>query len=430
MFHFFPDNYPWSQAVLRILFTGGSIGEVGPAVEALGGASAAGDDDAWSRVWLEQGERLSARAAEQEARGHLHSARDSALRACAYTQWATAFQDHDDPARHAAHQRSLEAFTTFARLSDPPIERIEVPYPDGAYPAWLIRPPGAASGERFPVAIYLPGWESTKEQGIEFGLEVARRGIGVLLCDAPGIGEAVLFRGLVNRHDYEVPVAAAVDALAARPEVDPDRIAVVGSSMGGYRAARAAAFEPRLAAAVAWGAIWDFGAIWQRNLAAPKSTLPTTMKHALAVMGAETLDGVTELMRAWTLEGVADRISCPLLVVHGERDVQIPLDDAVRLHAQASSTTKELKVFTAAEGGAAHCQNDNRILAHEYIGDWLVDVLVAGRERGGVVGLDSATADGSRGASETGSRPPRGRARHRVPAAPPRRARRTGRRGS
>ncbi|HEX2767328.1 MAG TPA: hypothetical protein VHR55_11930, partial [Candidatus Limnocylindria bacterium] len=58
-------------------------------------------------------------------------------------------------------------------------------------------------------------------------------------------------------------------------------------------------------------------------------------------------------------------------------------DDAVRLHAQASSATKELKVFTVAEGGAAHCQNDNRILAHDYIGDWLGDVLVTGRARGG-----------------------------------------------
>jgi fermentation-respiration switch protein FrsA (DUF1100 family) len=108
-------------------------------------------------------------------------------------------------------------------------------------------------------------------------------------------------------------------------------------------------------------------------------------------MGAADVEDFARIMRAWTLEGVADRISCPLLVVHGERDVQIPLEDAVRLHEQASSTTKELKVFTAAEGGAAHCQNDNRILAHEYIGDWLVDVLVDGRERGGVVGLEPAT---------------------------------------
>lgn len=386
MFHFFPDNYPWSQAVLRILFTGGSIDEVGAAIEALSDASANGDDEAWHRVWLDHGERLMARTAAEEERGHLLSARDSALRACAYLQWSTAFQEHHDPARQNAHRRSLEAFGTFARLSDPPAERVEIPYEGSSYPAWLI-PPATSDGGRFPIAIYLPGWESTKEQGIEFGLEAVRRGIGVLLCDAPGIGEAVLFRGLVNRHDYEVPVAAAIDALASRDDVDPDCIAVVGSSMGGYRAARAAAFEHRLAAAVAWGAIWDFGAIWQRNLAVPKSTLPTTLTHGLAVMGAETLDEVTELMRPWTLDGVASGITCPLLVIHGERDVQIPLDDAIRLYEEASSDNKELKVFTAAEGGAAHCQNDNRILAHQYIGDWLVDVLVTGRERGGMIQL-------------------------------------------
>jgi dipeptidyl aminopeptidase/acylaminoacyl peptidase len=391
MFHFFPNNYRWSQAALRILFTGGSIGEVGPAVVELADASIKGDDAAWNRVWLHHADQLASRAEAQADAGHATSARDSWLRAYAYYQWASAFQEINDPARHETHQRSLRAFGEFARLTVPPIERVEVPYEGASYPAWLV-PPAAPTQAPYPVAIYLPGWESTKEQGIAFGLEVARRGIGVLLCDGPGIGEAVLFRGLVNRHDYEVPVTAALEYLAERPDVDAARIGVVGSSMGGYRAARAAAYEPRLAAAVAWGAIWDFGAIWQRNLAEPGSTLPTTMTHALHVMGGRTLDHVTELMEPWTLEGHAERIACPLLVVHGERDVQIPLDDAVRLYRQASSPMKELKVFTVEEGGAAHCQNDNRILAHEYIGDWFSDVLVENRQRTGMVGIEDSVA--------------------------------------
>ena len=384
MLYFFPGNHTWSQAALRILFTGGSIGEVAPAIEALSEASESRDLDAWNRVWLGYGERLLARGQAQKEAGHLLSARDSFLRAYAYFQWSSAFQDHGDPSRHATHRRSLTAFGAFAELSSPPIERVEIPYEDTTFPAWLI-PPANAAEKPYPVALYLPGWESTKEQGILFGLEVARRGIGVLLCDGPGIGEAVLFRGLVNRHDYEVPVAAAVDYLSGRPEVDATRIAVTGASMGGYRAARAAAREPRLAAAVAWGAIWDFGAIWQRDLQNPGSSLPSTQSHALHVMGGKTVDEVTEIMKAWTLEGVADGIRCPLLVVHGEKDVQIPLEDATRVYEAASSTNKELKIFTVAEGGAAHCQNDNRTLAHEYIGDWLVDVLVAGRQRGGII---------------------------------------------
>src|SRR5690606_6581914 len=107
---------------------------------------------------------------------------------------------------------------------------------------------------------------------------------------------------------------------------------VVGSSMGGYRAARVASFEHRLAGAVVWGAIWDFGATWNRSLQQPGETLPTRSSHALHVMGAESLEQVTELMKDWTLDGVADRISCPLLILHGERDIQIPASDAEHLH--------------------------------------------------------------------------------------------------
>jgi fermentation-respiration switch protein FrsA (DUF1100 family) len=181
---------------------------------------------------------------------------------------------------------------------------------------------------------------------------------------------------MVNRHDYEVVGQAAFEALAQRSDVDGAKIGVVGSSLGGYRAARVAAFDDRLAAAVVWGAIWNFGEMWKRSLQAPGKTLPTRSAHALHVMGAQDLDEVTRLTEAWDLTPVASQISAPLLILHGEHDIQVPTADAQRLYDTASSTDKELKIFTAAEGGAAHCQNDNRLLAHEYIGDWLADRLL------------------------------------------------------
>jgi dienelactone hydrolase len=385
LFYFFPGNHMWSQALLRIMFTGGSIGEVGQALPALQAAAGAADADVWLRTWQEIGERLWRRAEGELAAGHRLSARGSFLRSATYLQWAVPFVDHAREDRHALHRRSVDAFGRFAALSDPPIERVEVPYEGTSFPAWYVPPAGATRADRSPAAIYLPGWDSTKEQGILFAFEAARRGVGVLLCDGPGIGEAVLFRGLPNRYDYEVPGGAALDYLANRGDVDPDRIAAVGTSMGGYRVGRFAAFEPRLAGAVAWGAIWDFGAIWRRNQAKPGSSLPTTQSHALHVMGLDSFEAVAREMERWTLDGVADRIRCPLLILHGADDVQIPLSDAQLLYETASSGTKELKVFTAEEGGSAHCQNDNRALAHDYIGDWLRDVLIDGRARSGVV---------------------------------------------
>jgi len=371
MIELFPGNYAWSQAALRAMFVGGSPGDVLRAVEELSVEDDA-DPERWYVIWREIADRLNERAETARRRGHLLTAASSWRRAAIYMQWSVAFLPVDDTRRSEGHRRSIELFTTYAIVSDPPIQRVEVPYEGTSFPAWLVRPEGE---DAVPCAIYLPGWDSTKEQGSGLAAALAERGIATLLCDGPGIGEAVVFRGLPNRHDYEVPGRAAFEALLDEPRVDPARIAVVGTSLGSYRAARFAAFEPRLAATVIWGAIWDFGQTWRRQLERPGSSLPTNDDHALQVMGVATLDEVTDLLSRWTLDGIADRISSPLLILHGGSDSQIPVADAERLQQAAASTDKTLHIFPAGESGSAHCQNDNRVLAHEEIADWLSDVF-------------------------------------------------------
>ncbi len=382
MYFFFPGNYMWSQAVLRLLHSGGAVGEALLGVERLQQAAQNYDYEAWYGVWRELGDHLGAQGEAELANGHPHSARESFLRACCYYQWAIPFMDHTDGRKGACHQRSVDAFARYAGLSEPAIERVEVPYEGTSFPAWFL--PGAGEERLKPAAIYLPGLDSTKEQGLPFGLALAARGFHVLLADGPGVGEAVQFRGMINRYDYEVPGRADFDCLATRSDVDASRIAVVGVSLGGYRAPRVAAFEPRLAACVAWGAIWDYGAILDQRQS-EHGAVPTPHSHVLHVMGATSLEELREKVRPWRLDGVAERIQCPLLVTHGEKDAQIPLDHARRLYEAAASKQKELKIFTEEEGGAAHCQNDNRLLAHAYIADWLEDVLIRGRQRAGVV---------------------------------------------
>lgn len=375
MVELFPGNYAWSQAAMRALFTGGSPGQVLHVVAELSAGGAA-DPEAWHRAWQRMSGRLAERAAAAEQHGHLLTACACWRRAAIYAQWAVAFLPIADARRVEGHRRSIELFAAHARLSRPPIERVEVPYEDAAYPAWLVRP---MSRQPAPCVIYLPGWDSTKEQGVALAAALAERGIATLLCDGPGTGEAVMFRGMANRHDAEVPGRAALAWLLDEPLVDPSRIAVVGSSLGGYRAARFAAFEPRLAAAVVWGAIWDFGRLWRQQLERPGSSLPTQHDYALHVTGAGTPDEVTERLLAWTLDGVAERIRCPLLILHGGSDSQVPQRDAERLHEAAGSDVKTLRIVAAGELGSAHCQNDDRTLAHEEIGDWLTDVFAGAR---------------------------------------------------
>jgi hypothetical protein len=88
--------------------------------------------------------------------------------------------------------------------------------------------------------------------------DLIKRGISVLVMDGPGTGEAIRFRGLVLRHDYEKAGSACIDFLERRSDVDPKKIGIVAISLGGYYAPRCASLEPRFAAPAPWGAIWDY----------------------------------------------------------------------------------------------------------------------------------------------------------------------------
>ena len=85
-------------------------------------------------------------------------------------------------------------------------------------------------------------------------------------------------------------------------------------------------------------------------------------------------DNATALERSkkFTLEGVANKVTCPILILHGENDRVVPLAEARKLYERVGSSNKHLKIFTDAEGGAEHCQVDNRQLGVDYIGDWLL----------------------------------------------------------
>ena len=80
---------------------------------------------------------------------------------------------------------------------------------------------------------------------------------------AEHVGGALRRHKIHTRFDYEVPVGRCIDYLLKRDDVDASRIAVSGSSMGGYYAARAGSKEHRLAACISHGAIWDIHERWK-----------------------------------------------------------------------------------------------------------------------------------------------------------------------
>ena len=104
-------------------------------------------------------------------------------------------------------------------------------------------------------------------------------------------------------------------------------------------------------------------------------SVPSPLNHALWVFGANTIDELAVVFTKMDLDGVVEQIACPLLVMHGELDRQVPLAHATRTFERTAAADKTLKIFTASEGGAEHCQVDNRAIAADYVSDWFVSRL-------------------------------------------------------
>ena len=138
--------------------------------------------------------------------------------------------------------------------------------------------------------------------------------------------------------------------------------------------ARAAAFEPRLKAVVAWGANYDYHAVWQRRITVGGS-IAAPVFQLMYITGTDAMDAAMERIKDFKLEPVAHQISCPFLIVHGREDQQIPVADANRMFDAVGSKDKTLKIFAGENGGAAHCQFDNHLPGLLYVADWLARKL-------------------------------------------------------
>lgn len=288
--------------------------------------------DDWCRVWCEEAERHEAFAAEAAKRGRKVTATESYLRASIYYHYAKHLFAHDAEQYGFAHQRMLACYGAAGPALDPPVERIIIPFGSAELVGNLRRP---ASPHRPPVAIILPGLDACKEELHAWCDAFVRRGMAALAIDGPGQGETA-FR-LPITHEWGKVIGAVIDALATRADLDGQKVAVVGQSLGALYAPLAAAFEPRIRACVSNCGPFDFGAVLP--------TMPMASQETFRVRShAKTMREAHEIARGLTLEDAAARIKCPLLVVFGAGDKLIPLSEGERL-AQSASGPTELVVF-------------------------------------------------------------------------------------
>jgi alpha-beta hydrolase superfamily lysophospholipase len=376
----FPGNLAWSNACLvtkgMAPYGAVALGEIDQVCERL--RQRQNEPDAWREEWCAMGSRLEKLADQAAAEGHAMTAGNYYLRAGMYYFTGERFV-HPGEQKREIGRKAIALQQAGLLRRHPNIERVEVPCDAGTLPALFMKAPGVSG--RAPTIVVFDGMDNCKEMSVLFaGLEFAKRGWHTLAIDGPGQGESLRLRELYARHDYEVPGAAAYEYMTARPDVDPARVVVMGYSFGGYYAARIAAFEKRYRAGVAMSALhWDLAA-WQAEIKRkqetdPQNTAQSTF-HFRWVMGCiDDGNAAIEKAKRFSLVDVADRITIPFLIVHGQDDKVVPVASAHTLYAAVGSKQKRLKILTADEGGSSHAQADNRQVGIDYIADWINTVI-------------------------------------------------------
>jgi dipeptidyl aminopeptidase/acylaminoacyl peptidase len=336
-------------------------------------------DEGWFENWTKLGEKLANLADADAERGNGFSASSKYLRAANYSLIAERIASWTDSRRMNVYGIALHAFQRGLTLSGNNVERIEVKYEGATLSGWLRLPDNTS---RAPAIVFYNGFDSIKEMHyLMFADVAARRGIATLFVDQEGTGEAIRYHCLPKRYDTEVSAGLFFDALASHPAIDRDRIGVVGLSMGGYCAPRAAAFDPRFKCVVCFGAFYELDEDWQRILSggsdgSVSDGLPESGLHAMRVTGTTSITDAIAALKRRSLEGVLERIRCPLLVVHGENDRQVALSHAKKIiEGAVNSIDAELRVFTLQEGAAEHCGIDVISIQAEYVFDWVARAL-------------------------------------------------------
>ena len=211
-----------------------------------------GNFESWHTEWISTASRVYALADEAFAKGQRVSAREAYLRASNYYRTAEFFL-HGNPKDVRILETWEKCRTSFRKameLLDTPFEQVSIPYEKTALTAYFYRPDD--SHKPRPTLIVHGGFDSIGEE-LYFQVAAAaiQRGYNCLIFEGPGQGAMIREQHIPFRPDWEKVVTPVVDYILTRPEVIPAQIALMGISIGGYLAPRAAAFEHRLSALIA-----------------------------------------------------------------------------------------------------------------------------------------------------------------------------------
>jgi len=311
------------------------------------------------------------------------------LHAAYYYRSAEFFMSGDDPAKRPTRDKFRRLLLDHYRIGDDMCQQVR--FRDGAVegllPAYHFQAPHA----RGTIVVH-GGFDSYIEEFFPVLLQVSRAGYDLIAFEGPGQGGALLDGGLRLTHEWHKPLAAVLDHFSAKD------VTLLGISMGGCLALRAAAFEPRVQRAIAYDVFYDWpdttltklegvGTVLRLLLrlraAGPFNAILAAiekrsllfqwaMRQAMDVLQVATSYEVFRASEPYTTRDVSPLLLQDVLVMAGAEDHIIPLQHYYRqVEALTAARSVTPRLFTRAEGAQNHCQVGNLGLAVQVITDWI-----------------------------------------------------------
>ncbi|MGB0036812.1 MAG: alpha/beta fold hydrolase [Candidatus Acidiferrales bacterium] len=371
---FFADQTFHFETLRNAGYIASNCAELGEVLETVK-VIAEGDVQSWYTAWKATADRvlaLAERTQDSLSKGGAY------MRASGYQRTAEFLLPPDDPKRPESFEKTGSYFFKGLDTLGVRYKRITVPY--GAVSLRALYYPGPEGAETKPLIMFGGGFDSILEEYYPNIAEAAlKRGYSVLTYEGPGQGQALRKYGLTYTPEWEKPVKAVLDEFL-HTHAKPSRIVLIGMSMGGYFAPRAAAFEERIDGVVAYDTCYDFCEVASRLLTSAKN--PEALKNigvswayynARWTMGTKDIDDTAKAVAAYTLAPVAHRIRQDVLILAGAEDHFIPFHQTADFEkALVNARSVTTRIFDRPSGGAGHCQGGALTLYHAAVFDWLL----------------------------------------------------------
>jgi esterase FrsA len=302
--------------------------------------------DKWVPVWHAAGKKHEDEGDRLEAAGDHGKARDAFLKAKTYYSIGR-FPGEITPAKAEISADCARAYRKACQHLDPPLEVVEVEC-DGQSMRSHFRAP--ASKEPVPAVLIMCGSDMFKEDRGWAGEMALDSGLATLVMDAPGTGE--------NPFPWEPESVkawmAAVDYLAARPEVDSGQIGAFGISRGGYSVMQLAGCYPEMVHAVVAVAGHPFG--YRMTKEEMKTVVDGRNARSTFVFGEPggppsfepwSIEVEEELFAKWALSelGILDKITQPILMINGKHDHLAPIGNIYFMLEHGPVTGREARIY-------------------------------------------------------------------------------------